>query len=148
MEVILKDNVEHVGYTDDLVSVKAGYARNYLIPRGLAVAATESAKKVRNENLKQKAHKKAKLVEEAEAMVAKLTSASIKVSAKVGEEGKIFGSINTVQLAEAIKEAGVSVERKNIKITNEPIKSIGSYEAVVKLHRDVNTTITFEVVGE
>lgn len=148
MEIILKENVEGLGYTTDLVTVKPGFGRNFLIPTGKAILATESAKKVREENLRQRAHKEAKAVEEAQSFATKLESMAIKIGAKVGESGKIFGSVNTIQLSEAIAALGVTVDRKNISIVNEPIKNVGSYEAKVKFHKSVETTITFEVVGE
>ncbi|UTW67206.1 50S ribosomal protein L9 [bacterium SCSIO 12643] len=148
MEIILKENIEGLGYTNDLVTVKPGYGRNFLIPTGKAILATESAKKVREENLRQRAHKEAKLVEEAKGFAAKLEAMSIKIGAKVGESGKIFGSVNTIQLAEAITNLGVAVDRKNISIVNEPIKNVGSYEAKIKFHKEVEQSITFEVVGE
>jgi large subunit ribosomal protein L9 len=150
MEIILKKDVDNLGYTDDLVTVKNGYARNYLIPNGLAVLASPSAKKVRSENLKQRAHREAKLREEAEAMGAKLAAATIKVGAKVGESGmKIFGSVNNIQVAEAIKAAlGVEVDRKKISLKGDVIKEIGSYTASVRLHKDFAQEFTFEVVAE
>lgn len=148
MDIILKQNIEGLGYASDLVSVKAGYGRNFLIPTGKAILATESAKKVREENLRQRAHKEAKLVAEAKALAAKLEAMAIKIGAKVGESGKIFGSVNTIQLAEAINALGVAVDRKNISIVNEPIKNIGSFEAKIKFHKEVEQSITFEVVGE
>jgi large subunit ribosomal protein L9 len=148
MEVILKKEVENLGYKDDLVVVKPGYGRNYLIPQGFAILATPSAKKMREENLRQRAHKLAKLKDDATALATKLEGVSLKVGAKVGEKGKIFGSINTIQIADSFKEAGFDIERKHISIVNEPIKEIGNYEATVKLHREVSVTIKFEVVGE
>ena len=148
MDIILKENIEGLGYESDLVTVKDGYGRNYLIPTGKAVLATESAKKVREENLRQSAHKEAKIVEEANAAATKLAELAIKIGAKVGESGKIFGSVNTIQLAEAINSLGVTIDRKHISIIDEPIKSVGSYKAKVKFHKSVETEITFEVVGE
>lgn len=148
MEVILKSNVAKLGYKDDLVSVKPGYGRNYLIPQGLAELATSSAKKVREENLRQRAHKEARIREIAEKTAKSLNELSIKVGAKVGESGKIFGSVNTIQLADAIKKMGFEVDRKEISMDVESIKEIGNYEATIKLHREVSATIKFEVVGE
>ena len=148
MEIILKENIEGLGYATDLVTVKAGFGRNFLIPTGKAILATESAKKVREENLRQRAHKEAKIVEEAKGFATKLEAMAIKIGAKVGETGKIFGSVNTIQLAEAINALGVAVDRKNISIVNEPIKEVGSYEAKIKFHKEVESTITFEVVSE
>lgn len=148
MEVILKENIENLGYKDDLVSVKPGYGRNYLIPQGKAILATASVKKMHEETLRQRAHKEAKVKEVAEATAAKLREMSIKVGAKVGETGKIFGSVNTIQLAEALKGLGVDIDRKNISIVGEDIKQVGTYEATIKLHREISESIKFEVVGE
>lgn len=148
MEVILRQDVEKLGYKDEMVDVKPGYARNYLIPRGYAVVATVSEKKMLKETIRQRAHKEAKIQEEAQAKADQLTKATIKIGAKVGENGKIFGSVNTIQVADALKEAGHDIDRKNITIKNEPIKEIGTYEAEVVLHKDIKQTIQFEVVGE
>ena len=148
MEVILKKDVENLGSANDLVTVKAGYGRNFLIPKGLAVVATASAKKMHEETLRQRAHKEEKLRLEAEEMAAKLESVSLKIGAKAGESGKIFGSVNTIQLSEALAEEGFAVDRKNITIKNEPIKMLGKYEAKVKLYRDVEQVVNFEVVEE
>jgi len=148
MDIILKQNVEGLGYASDLVTVKAGFGRNFLIPTGKAILATDSAKKVREENLRQSAHKEAKIVAAAKDSASRIASMAIKIGAKVGESGKIFGSVNTIQLAEAINALGVVVDRKNISIVNEPIKNIGEYEAKIKFHKEVEQTITFEVIGE
>jgi len=148
MEVILKKDVENLGYQDEMVQVKPGYARNFLIPRGMAVVATISEKKMLEETVRQRAHKEEKIQKEANAKAAKLENETIKIGAKVGENGKIFGSVNTIQLADALKEAGHEIDRKNIAIKNEPIKEIGTYEAEVTLHKDIKQTIKFEVVGE
>jgi large subunit ribosomal protein L9 len=148
MEVILRQDVEKLGYKDEMVDVKPGYARNYLIPRGYAVVATVSEKKMLEETIRQRAHKEAKVQEEAQAKADQLEKAKIKIGAKVGENGKIFGSVNTIQVADALKAAGHDIDRKNITIKNEPIKEIGTYEAEVVLHKDIKQTIQFEVVGE
>jgi large subunit ribosomal protein L9 len=148
MEVILKQDVEHLGFANDLVTVKNGYARNYLLPRGLAVSATASERKQLAETLKQRAHKEAKLREEADKNAAKLAAQTVKIAAKVGEKGRIFGSINTIMLSDAFKGLGVDVDRKHIKIKGEAIKTIGNYEAEVTFHREVVKTIAFEVVEE
>jgi len=148
MEVILKKDVENLGYQDEMVDVKPGYARNYLIPKGMAVFATLSEKKMLEETVRQRAHKEEKIQNEANAKAAKLENETIKIGAKVGENGKIFGSVNTIQLADALKAAGHDIDRKNIAIKNEPIKEIGTYEAEVTLHKDIKQTIKFEVVGE
>lgn len=148
MEIILKQDIEKLGYKDDMVTVKPGYARNYLIPKGMAIVATVSQKKVHAENLKQRAHKEEKLKVEAEKMAEALTKQTITIGAKVGENGKIFGSVNTIQLADALEAAGFNVDRKRITIKNEPIKQIGTYEADVVVHKNIVQTINFEVVGE
>jgi large subunit ribosomal protein L9 len=148
MEVILKQDVENLGYANDVVKVRDGYARNFLLPRGLAMAATESSRKQLNETLKQRAHKETKIKAEAETMADGLTKKTLKIGAKVGESGKIFGSVNTIQLADAINALGFAVDRKNIKIKGDTIKAVGKYEAEVVFHRDVVRTIPFEVVEE
>jgi large subunit ribosomal protein L9 len=148
MEIILKKNIDKLGYKDDTVIVKNGYGRNYLIPQGYAILATPSNKKAHAEMMKQRAHKESKILAEAEAVAAKLVDVSIKINTKVGENGKIFGSVNTVQLAEALKTAGFDIDRKSIKIKDEPIKEIGTYEAEANLHKGVKPTFKFEVVGE
>jgi large subunit ribosomal protein L9 len=148
MEVILKQDIEKLGYKDDLVSVKQGYGRNYLIPQGKAVLATAQAKKMHAETMRQRSQRIEKERASARDMAAKLKNITVKVGAKVGEAGKIFGSVNTIQLAEEMAKLGYNVDRKFIKIKEEPIKTIGTYEAEVKFHRDVVETISFEVVGE
>ncbi len=148
MDIILKKNVDGLGEVDDMVTVKAGYGRNYLIPTGTAILATTSAKKVREENLRQRSHKIEKMQEEAKASADKLAKMTIKIGAKVGENGKIFGSVTNLQVADAIKELGHDVDRKNITIVNEPIKQIGTYEAKVKFQKGVETTLNFEVIEE
>ena len=148
MEVILTQDIDKLGYKDDLVDVKDGYGRNYLIPQGKAVLATAEAKKMHEETVRQRASKIEKERAEAQSAAEKLKGMTVKIGAKVGEAGKIFGSVNTIQLAEEIAKLGFSVDRKHISIKEEPIKTTGSYEAEVKFHRDVVETITFEVVGE
>lgn len=148
MEVILKQDMQPLGFRDDIVSVKAGYGRNYLIPQGIAVLATDAAKKVHAEVLKQRSVKDAKLKAEATAVAAKLAELSVKVAAKAGDSGKIFGSVNNIQVAEAAKAAGVELDRKAIKIIGGNPKETGSFEAEVKLHREVTGTFKFEVVAE
>lgn len=148
MEIILKKNVDKLGYKDDIVTVKPGYARNFLIPQGYAILASVSAKKAHAEILKQRSHKEVKIKEEAQELASKLEGLTLKIGAKVGENGKIFGSVNTVQLAEVIKAAGVEVDRKSLKIKNEPIKEVGTYSADANLHKEVSVEFTFEVVGE
>jgi len=148
MEIILKQDVEKLGYKDDLINVKPGYARNYLIPQGWAIAATPSQKKILAENLKQRAHKEGRVKEEATKMAEALSKHTVKIGAKAGEQGRIFGSVNTIQLADALEAAGYLVDRKRITIKNEPIKELGTYQADVVLHKDVVQTINFEVIEE
>ena len=148
MEVILKKNIDKLGYKDEVVSVKPGYGRNFLIPQGYAVLATPSAVKAHEEVLKQRAHKESKIVAEAEGIAAKLAEVTVKISTKVGENGKIFGSVNTVQLSEALKAAGFDIDRKSLKIKEEPIKEVGTYEAEENLHKGVKPVFKFEVIGE
>jgi len=148
MEIILKQDIPNLGHKDDVISVKNGYARNYLIPNGLATAATESAKKVLAENIKQRAHKEEKIKTAAEDIAKKLEGTKLKIGAKTSSTGKIFGSVNTIQIAEALVENGFEIERKNISIKEDHIKEVGTFTAEVKLHRDVKVTIEFEVVAE
>ena len=148
MEVILKKNVDKLGYKDDIVTVKPGYANNFLIPQGYAILANASARKAHAEVLKQRSHKEEKIKEEASAVAAKLEGLTVKIGAKVGENGKIFGSVNTLQLSEALKAAGVEVDRKSLKIKNEPIKEVGTYKAEANLHKEVAVEFDFEVAGE
>jgi large subunit ribosomal protein L9 len=148
MEIILKKNVDKLGYKDETVSVKNGYGRNFLIPQGYAILATPSNKKAHAETMKQKAHKESKVMAEAEAIAAKLAEITVSISTKVGENGKIFGSVNTVQLAEALRAAGFDIDRKSLKIKDEPIKEVGTFQAEANLHKGVKPTFTFEVVGE
>lgn len=146
MEVLLKKNVEKLGEKDEIVTVKPGYGRNYLIPQGLAAIVTSSVRKMHEETIRQRSHKAAKALEDAQKAAAKLEKASIKVGAKVGEEGKIFGSVTAVQLAEQLKSAGFDVDRKDINLIDSNIKSIGTFKANVKLHKEVEVSIDFEVV--
>ena len=148
MEIILKKNVDKLGYRDEVVTVKNGYGRNFLIPQGYALLATPSNKKAHEEMLKQRAHKESKILAEAEELAAKLADVTVKIATKVGENGKIFGSVNTVQLADALRVAGYDVDRKSLKIKDEPIKEVGTFEAEVNLHKGVKPTIKFEVVSE
>lgn len=148
MELILKKDVENLGFADDIVEVKNGYGRNFLIPQGSAILATVSAKKVLAENLKQRAYKEQKQVDEAQATSAKLAGLDIKITAKAGAGNKIFGSISNIDLAEAFAKGGVSVEKKFINIAGGTIKRLGAYEATVRLHRNVVTTKAFEIVAE
>lgn len=149
MEIILKQEIEHVGSKDEIVTVKPGYARNYLIPQGYAIPATPSNKKILAENLKQRAHKESKILEEAKVLAEKLQGLTIKLGAKAGENDKIFGSVNTLQLSEAYAKSGINIDRKQITlIDGDSIKTLGSYRAKVKLHKEVSTEVNFEVVAE
>jgi len=148
MEVILKKDIQPLGFRDDIVNVKPGFGRNFLIPKGIAELATSSAKKVHAENLKQRAVKDSKLKLEAEALGAKLTALTVKVGAKVGGTGKIFGSVGNIQVAEAVKSQGIELDRRAIKIIGGNPKEVGSFEAEVKLYREVEIKFNFEVVGE
>ncbi len=147
MQVILKEDVINLGYKDDIVTVKDGYGRNFLIPQGKAVIASESAKKVLAENLKQRAHKLAKIKEDAQALAAKMEGVSLTIGAKTSSTGTIFGSVTNIQIAEALAKAGFEVERKLIYI-KEAVKEVGSYKAQLKLHKEVSVEIPFEVVSE
>ena len=148
MEIILKQDVKGLGYKHDLVTVKNGYGRNFLIPKGIATLATESAKKQHAETMKQRSFKEEKLRKEATANAEKLSTVSVKVGAKAGENGKIFGSVTNIQLADALSKAGYNIERKNIEITGDGIKQLGNYTAKVRLYKEVMATINFEVVAE
>lgn len=148
MEVILKQDVKNLGYKDDVVNVKPGYGRNFLIPKGIAEVATVSTKKMLTETVKQRAFKEQKLKTAAEKTAESLKGMVVKVGAKAGETGKIFGSVTSVQLADAIKKLGYEVDRKNITMSEEGVKTLGSYAAEVRLHKDVTATVNFEVVQE
>ena len=148
MKIILRQDIEKLGQKNDILTVKTGYARNYLIPRGLAIQATDSAVKIHNENLKQRAHKEEKIRNEAEKLAQKLAGVKLVIGAKVSSAGKIFGSVNTIQLAEALNANGYEIDRKNILLGEDSIKEVGNYKAVVKLHRDVKVDLEFEVVAE
>ncbi len=148
MEIILKKNVDKLGYKDETVVVKNGYGRNFLIPQGYAVLARPSNKKAHAETMKQRAHKETKITAEAEALAAKLVESKVSITAKVGENGKIFGSINTVQLVEALRAAGFEIDRKSLRIKDEPIREVGTFEAEANLHKGVKPTFSFEVIGE
>lgn len=147
MQVILKEDVINLGYKDDIVTVKDGYGRNFLIPQGKAVIASESAKKVLAENMRQRAHKLAKIKEDAVGLAAKLEGVTLTIGAKTSSTGTIFGSVTNIQVAEALAKAGHEVERKIIYI-KEAVKEVGSYKAVLKLHKEVSVEIPFEVVSE
>lgn len=148
MEIILKKDHKGLGYKNDIVKVKNGYGRNFLIPQGIAVLATDSNKKMQAEEIKQSSFKEQKLRTEAAANAEKLAGVTVKVGAKAGESGKIFGSVTNIQIAEALKKAGYDVERKNIELTEENIKTLGTYSAKVRLFKEISATVNFEVVAE
>jgi large subunit ribosomal protein L9 len=148
MEIILTQDVDRLGSKDDLVKVKDGFARNFLIPQKKAIVATSTAKKILAENTKQRAHKEAKLKNEALAIAEKLANKKISIGAKTSSLGKIFGSVNTIQLAEAINKKGFEIDRKQILMPEDHIKEVGTYSAKVKLHKEVIIEIEFEVVAE
>ena len=145
MQVILKKDIEKLGYADEIVDVRHGYENTYLIPQGSAFSATASAKKVLAETLKQRAHKEAKLVADAEALAAKLAETALTIAAKA-EEGRIFGSVTAADLAAALEKLDITVDRKNISL--DAVKTIGEYEAKVKIYKGISGTIKFSVVAE
>ncbi len=147
MEVILKEDIQNLGYKDDLVNVRKGYARNYLIPQGKAIIASESAKKVLAENQKQRAHKLAQIKADAQAIADKMEGVSLTIGAKTSSTGTIFGSVTNIQFAEALNEKGFEIDRKLIQIKDQ-VKEVGKYTAVVKLHKEVSVEVPFEVVAE
>jgi large subunit ribosomal protein L9 len=148
MEIILKQDIPSLGYKNDIIKVKNGYGRNYLIPQGYAVLATESAKKVMKENLKQRAHKLEKIKNEALELKEKLADVKITIGAKTSSTGKIFGSVNNIQISEALQKEGHNIDRKNILVKGDTIKEIGEYKAIIKLHKEVEFELPFEVVSE
>ena len=147
MKVILKEDISNLGYKDDVVEVKSGYGRNYLIPQGKAVIATESALKILAENQRQRAHKLAKIKADAEAAAAALEGVKLSIGAKTSSTGTIFGSVNALQIAEALDKLGHNVDRKIIEV-KETIKEVGEYTATIKFHKEVAVEIPFEVVAE
>ena len=147
MEVILKEDIQSLGYKDDVVNVKKGYARNFLIPQGKAVIATDSAKKVLAENQKQRAHKLAQIKADAQALADKLEGVTLSIGAKTSSTGTIFGSVTNIQVSDALKEKGYEVDRKLIVIKDQ-VKEVGNYNAVIRLHKEVSVDIPFEVVAE
>ncbi|MBE37253.1 MAG: 50S ribosomal protein L9 [Flavobacteriales bacterium] len=149
MEVILKKDIENLGFLDDVVKVKAGYGRNYLIPNGLAVLATTSEKKILQENLKQKEQKNQKIIEELDSVKTKIESLELKIKSKVGEDQKLFGSVTTASIAAELKKEDIDVEKKYIMINGvNIIKTIGSFSATIRLHRGLTANLSFEVVAE
>jgi len=148
MEVILKQDLDNLGYADEIVKVRPGYARNFLIPRGLAVIASEPNRKMLTETMKQRAHKAQKIKGDAESVAKQLEAMTLKIGAKVGESGKIYGSVTALQIADALSKHGVNVERKKIQLDTDHIKSLGTYTATVNLHKDVKVKVNFEVIAE
>ena len=147
MEIILKEDVINLGYKNDIVTVKSGYGRNYLIPTGKAVIASPAAKKMLAEELKQRAHKLEKIKKDAEELAAKLEGVSLKIATKVSSTGTIFGSVGNIQIADELAKLGHNVDRKLITV-KDTVKEVGSYKAVVRLHKEVSVEIPFEVVAE
>ena len=148
MEIILKEDIPTLGYKNDIINVKDGYGRNYLIPKGLAIQATTSAKKIHSENQKQRAHKEEKIKNEALELAGKLVGLSLEIGAKTSSKGKIFGSVNNIQLAEALQKEGFEIDRKLIKIVDDQIKNVGTYKATIKLHKEVSVDLEFQVISE
>lgn len=147
MKIILKEDITNLGYKDDVVEVKSGYGRNYLIPYGKAVIATPSALKVLAENQRQRAHKLAKIKADAEALAEQLKEVSLTIGAKTSSTGTIFGSVNAIQIAEALEKLGFNVDRKLI-VVKESVKEVGNYNATINLHKEVSVEVPFEVVSE
>jgi len=148
MEIILKQDIPNLGYENDIVKVKPGYARNYLIPKGMAIIASETNRKVLAEVQRQKSFKEEKLREEAETTAKLLDKVSLKIGAKVGTSGKIFGSVNAIQIADALKEKGYDIDRKKVEVDGDAIKEVGEYVAKVHLYKDIKGEVKFEVVPE
>ncbi|GHU68753.1 50S ribosomal protein L9 [Bacteroidia bacterium] len=147
MQVILLEDISNLGYKDDVVTVKSGYGRNYLIPQKKAVIASDSAKKVLAENLRQRAHKLEKIKADAQSLAARLNGVSLTIGAKTSSTGTIFGSVNNIQIADELAKKGFEIDRKTIVI-KETVKETGSYKATLKLHKEVSVEIPFEVISE
>ena len=148
MELILRQDVEGLGFKDDIVTVKNGYGRNFLIPTGVAALATSSAKKVLAENLKQRAFKEKKIIDDANKLAEALRALEIKISAKVGSGDKLFGSVNNINVSEALSKEGQEIDKKFISVAGGSVKRLGKYNAVVRLHREVSVDLPFEVVAQ
>lgn len=150
MEIILKQDVPNLGHKDDIVVVKNGYATNYLIPQGYAILATASAKKVHAENMRQRAHKEEKIRKDATELAAKLEGKTIVVATKVSSTGKVFGSVNNIQVADALNAEGFEIDRRNISFENKEdnLKEVGIYDAVVKIYRDIKANVKVEVKAD
>ncbi len=147
MEIILKEDIANLGYKNDIVTVKSGYGRNYLIPTGKAIIASPAAKKMLAEELKQRAHKLEKIKKDAEDLAAKLANVSLTIATKVSSTGTIFGSVGNIQIAEELEKLGHKIDRKII-VVKDAVKEVGSYKAVVKLHKEISVEIPFTVVAE
>ena len=148
MELILRQDVENLGFKDDVVAVKNGYGRNFLIPTGQAILATSSARKVLAENVKQRAYKEAKLIADANELADTIKGYEIQIASKTGSGDKLFGSVNNIDLAVALTKAGTVIDKKFIKVVGGSVKRLGKYEASVRLHREVVADITFDVISE
>jgi len=149
MDIILKQDIKKLGYTNDIVTVKNGYARNYLLPKGMAISATPTNRKVLAENLKQKSFKEEKIRKEAETLAKALDGITVKIGAKAAESGKIFGSVNNIQISEALKDQfSYNIDRKKILVDGDSIKELGTYTAEIVLHKDIKSNINFEVFAE
>ena len=148
MELILKQDVENLGFKDDIVTVKNGYGRNFLIPQGHAILATTSAKKVLAETLKQRAFKEKKIIDDATKVAEALAALEIKIPSKVGAGDKLFGSVNNIDLADALQKEGHTIEKKFINVVGGNVKRLGKYNAVIRLHREVTVDLPFEVIAE
>lgn len=147
MEVILKQDIKNLGYADDIVKVKNGFGRNYLIPRGMAVMADDAARKMHTETMKQRSHKLGKLKEDAERVASSLEGVTLSIPAKVGENGKLFGSVTSQHLVDVLKKMGYNIEKKHIQMPAEHVKQVGSYKADISLHREVKAKVSFDVVN-
>ncbi|HEX9650388.1 MAG TPA: 50S ribosomal protein L9 [Cyclobacteriaceae bacterium] len=147
MRVILKDDIKGLGYKNDIVTVKGGYGRNYLIPNGFAIVANKSNSKMIAENIRQAAHKAEKIKKDAEELAGKIGEMTIELGAKVGEKGKIFGSITAIQVSDALKDKGFNIDRKDITFKSQ-IKEVGDYEIILDLHKEVKHSITVKVAAE
>ena len=148
MEIILKQDIPNLGYKNDLVNVKGGYGRNFLVPQGMAIIASETNKKIRAEEIKQKTHKEEKFVKEAEDLKKALEVVKLRIAAKSGTSGKIFGSVNALQIAEALNEEKFEINRKMIDVDGDSIKELGDYTAKIKLYKNIHAEVKFEVFGE
>lgn len=146
MEIILKQDMPNLGNKDEIVNVKTGYATNYLIPQGIAIKATESTKKILSENIKQRAHKEAKNIEQAEELAGKLKDVKLIIGAKTSSTGKIFGSVTNIQIAEQLEKNGFQIDKKKISLEN--VKEVGTYKATIKLFKNITQDVDFEVVSE